>query len=45
MIRLFRLTLFACALFASPIVAASTKTTDITDMWWIPTESGWGVTS
>jgi hypothetical protein len=43
MIRLLRLTLLACAIFASPIVLASTKTTDITDMWWIPTESGWGV--
>jgi len=35
--------LIALALLASPLATASTKTTDITDMWWIPTESGWGV--
>jgi hypothetical protein len=43
MTRTIRTLLIAVALFATPLATASTKTTDITDMWWIPTESGWGV--
>jgi hypothetical protein len=36
--------LFACAVaFASPGAAASTNTTEITDMWFNPAEAGWGV--
>jgi len=43
MTRYLRVALLACAMLASSLAAGSTKTTDITDMWWIPTESGWGV--
>src|SRR5262245_6995493 len=43
MTRLARMLLIASALVVSPLTPASTKTTDITDMWWIPTESGWGL--
>ena len=40
--------LIAAALFAAfgvctGIAQASTATSDITDMWWIPAESGWGL--
>src|SRR5262245_48125844 len=29
--------------FAVVSVPASAKTTDSSDLWWIPTESGWGI--
>ena len=43
MTRTLRMLLIAFTLAAAPLSHASTKTTDITDMWWIPSESGWGV--
>lgn len=30
---------------SSPFASANTFTTDFTDMWWNPNESGWGVTA
>ncbi len=33
-------TVLACLL--SPLACATTVTTDFTDMWWVPAESGWG---
>lgn len=33
----------ALTIVCSPTASSSTKTTEITDMWWIPAESGWGV--
>ena len=36
--------LLACFVaFGSPVAGASTNTTEITDMWYNPSESGWGV--
>ena len=35
------LLLAAACIFGSPAHAATT--TDISDLWWIPSESGWGV--
>jgi hypothetical protein len=37
------LSTIAAMLFATHAVRASTVSTDITGMWWVPTESGWGV--
>ena len=31
------------ALLVFNVALASTSTTEITDMWWVPAESGWGV--
>jgi hypothetical protein len=39
---LFASVLFAIVCVASP-AHASTNTSEITDMWWIPSESGWGL--
>jgi len=33
----------ASALWLNPIDHAVAKTTDQSDLWWIPTESGWGI--
>jgi hypothetical protein len=35
--------LITLLLAAAPAAYASTASTDITGMWWVPTESGWGV--
>jgi hypothetical protein len=40
--RLSKLLLLVCALACST-ARASSASTDITDMWWNPAESGWGV--
>ena len=41
--RLVLVLIMAAAIFSPTQVGASTRTTDITDMWWNPAESGWGV--
>ena len=35
--------IFAVTTFLTPLASAITKTTDSSDLWWIHTESGWGI--
>lgn len=32
----------ACIALATPVAQANTITTDFTDLWWVPSQSGWG---
>lgn len=42
--KLIRAIFLTLALGASPISFANTLLTDLSDLWWNPNESGWGVT-
>ena len=42
MVRWLRAAVLTAAVLVGP-VRASTSTSEITDMWWNPAESGWGV--
>src|SRR5688572_19807496 len=43
--RRFASRLFACCALASTLLAVSpvARATDYADLWWVPTESGWGM--